>query len=198
MSGDTALILTAADTFHHICYITGQHFFGSDDSGLLSCGMVCCRSPVNILPYLPRGSLYDGEFSPGCIMSVLHSGGLGCLSAVCPQDRGVRIHCSQHWAQFLLGNVSGPQDLWRCHRQVNNGGFQANPHLTAINDGIDPPHHIFFDIFCHCGTGLAGSIGTGRRNISPAVFDQLLRRRMRGHTDCYRIQTTCGLIRHRV
>ncbi len=48
--GDTALILTAADTFHHICYITGQHFFGSDDSGLLSCGMVCCRSPVNISP----------------------------------------------------------------------------------------------------------------------------------------------------
>ena len=113
MSGDTVLILTAADTFHHICYITGQHFFGSDDSGLLSCGMICCRSPVNILPYLPRGSLYDGEFSPGCIMSVLHSGGLGCLSAVCPQDRGVRIHCSQHCAQFLLGNVSGPQDLWR-------------------------------------------------------------------------------------
>ena len=24
MSGDTVLILTAADTFHHICYITGQ------------------------------------------------------------------------------------------------------------------------------------------------------------------------------
>lgn len=65
MSGDAALILTAADTFHHICYITGQHFFGSDDSGLLSCGMVCCRNPVNILPYLPWGSLYDGEFSLG-------------------------------------------------------------------------------------------------------------------------------------
>ena len=106
MSGDAVLVLTAADTFYHICRIAGEHLFRSDDAGLLARCMICGCCPVNILSDLFGCSLYDGEFSLRCVMPVFHAGSLGSLSAVCPQDRGICIHGSQYFAEFLLGNIT--------------------------------------------------------------------------------------------
>ena len=178
MSGNAVFIPAAADTFYHICRIPGKHFFRSDNTGLLSCRMIRCGFPVDIFSHLFRRTFHNGEFTPGGIMSVFHPRRLGGLSTVCPQDRGICVHRSQHRTELFPGDISGAENLRRTHRQINDRGLQSDSHFSTVDNGIDPAHHIFHDIFGHGRTRFPGSIGTGCRNISAAVLDQLLCRRM--------------------
>ena len=128
-------------------------------------------------------------------MPVLHSRRLGGDPRIRCDQRRVNFYPSEYFLQHLFVNKSGPQYHRLVLCEIDNGGFQPDPHLSAVDDHLHSAVKILQTIFCQSRAGPSGSVGAGSRDITARRVDQGLRDLIARKSHRNSIQAPCRLLR---
>ena len=87
-------------------------------------------------------ALHHHQIGLGRIMAVFHARRFRHDVGIVPDDSLIHFDFSQH----LFHNVARTQNGGHALTEIHNGRFQADVHLAAVQDHVDPSVQILFDM----------------------------------------------------
>ena len=146
MAGDGFFILPAACGTDLVRIVQIFRLLGADDAHPHAVLLFFLYQLID--PCSDQGllALHHHQIGLGRIMAVFHARRFRHDVGIVPDDSLIHFDFSQHLFQHLFRNVARTQNGGHALTEIHNGRFQADVHLAAVQDHVDPSVQILFDM----------------------------------------------------